>query len=241
MPKRNASRPNVAWTDEMNRRLLQCRDEAKIIHGSADAPRKENGRKVGYMEIMRSLFLGHYPELECLTAQNLRDKIPHAEKVNKLEHYQTPLAETYNMDVSDVNNNNDVNSENISNASDGMHSNMDYVYTPMNEKECQAFQLATEVLTTIQTEKGEMKERKWRTRNSTIPSALDILSVNKITYRLLIENNILIQIDSNEFMNSLWNVDCVIYAAVIGWFRANKIKCEIKTSKTTTGAAKLPQ
>ena len=77
----------------------------------------------------------------------------------------------------------------------------------MNEKECQAFQLATEVLTTIQTEKGEMKERKWRTRNSTIPSALDILSVNKITYRLLIENNILIQIDSNEFMNSLWNVE----------------------------------
>ena len=64
----------IKWTEGMNNFLLDCKSKAKMLAESENPPRLENGRKKGYMRLMKELWddLG-YGELE-LTSQNLRDQ-----------------------------------------------------------------------------------------------------------------------------------------------------------------------
>ena len=60
----------VSWTVEMLKDLEECRDKAKNLHQGGNAPRKPNGRKVGYMDLMLKFWNEKgYSELN-LTKQN---------------------------------------------------------------------------------------------------------------------------------------------------------------------------
>ena len=62
------------WTAVLNSDLLDCKLKGKEIVNSENPPRKENGRKRGYMSIMKDLLEEHgYAELK-LSEQNLRDQ-----------------------------------------------------------------------------------------------------------------------------------------------------------------------
>ena len=79
------SRTRVSWTVEMLKDLEECRDKAKNLHQSDNAPHKSNGRKVGYMDLMLKFWNEKgYSELN-LTKQNLRDRLSHAEKSTLLQ------------------------------------------------------------------------------------------------------------------------------------------------------------
>ena len=62
----------MKWTEEMNNMLLECKQKAISLTTSDNPPRTENGRKKGYMNVMKDLWEEtEYRHLE-LTSQNLR-------------------------------------------------------------------------------------------------------------------------------------------------------------------------
>ena len=97
--RRKQDRQKISWSRDMNIYLLECRDNAKLLNAGENCPRR-NGRKVGYMELMRDMFLERFPQLNSLTAQNLRDQISQAEKSK--QSLQIPLEETYRSDVNSL-------------------------------------------------------------------------------------------------------------------------------------------
>ena len=70
----------LKWTTQMNSDLLECKVKAMEIVQSQNSPRHENGRKKGYMTIMRELWSERgYSDLE-LSCQNLRDQAARLEE-----------------------------------------------------------------------------------------------------------------------------------------------------------------
>ena len=63
----------LKWTDKMNQDLLECKEKALSLKSSSNPPCYQNGRKKGYMRILKDLWedVG-YVNLG-LSAQNLRD------------------------------------------------------------------------------------------------------------------------------------------------------------------------
>ena len=70
----------LKWTETMNSDLLECKAKAVALTKSAEPPRLENGRKKGYMLLMKEMWdeLGY--EGLALTPQNLRDQAARLEK-----------------------------------------------------------------------------------------------------------------------------------------------------------------
>ena len=74
------NRPRIKWTDEMNVALLSCKKSAQLLVKSNEPPLAENGRRKGYMRVMKELWdeMG-YEHLD-LSSQNLRDHAAGLEK-----------------------------------------------------------------------------------------------------------------------------------------------------------------
>ena len=68
------------WTDKMCIDLISCREQASNIYSTDECPRKENGKKVGIMELTKRFWdsMG-YSQLSK-TSQNLADKYRHLQK-----------------------------------------------------------------------------------------------------------------------------------------------------------------
>ena len=64
----------IHWTEEMNNLVLQCRGKALKLSNSEDPPRCENGRKIGYMRLMKDFWEELGMEHLELTSQKLRDQ-----------------------------------------------------------------------------------------------------------------------------------------------------------------------
>ena len=74
------NRGRIKWTEGMNNFLLDCKSKAKMLAKSENPPRLENGKKKGYMRLMKELWDGSgYGKLE-LTSRNLRDQAARLEK-----------------------------------------------------------------------------------------------------------------------------------------------------------------
>ena len=73
----------VKWTDQMNEDLLECKRKAQELITSTGAPVNGNGRKKGYIEIMKNLWDAKgYGDLG-LKPQNLRDQASRLEKIQE--------------------------------------------------------------------------------------------------------------------------------------------------------------
>ena len=73
-------RGRTKWTDKMCIDLISCREQASTIYSTDECPRKENGKKVGIMELTKRFWdsMG-YSQLNK-TSQNLADKYRHLQK-----------------------------------------------------------------------------------------------------------------------------------------------------------------
>ena len=73
-------KPKVKWTNQMNNDVLECKRRAQELVASDSAPLNRNGRKKGYIEVMKQLWeekgYGHL----ALKGQNLRDQASRLEK-----------------------------------------------------------------------------------------------------------------------------------------------------------------
>ena len=68
------------WTDKMCIDLMSCREQASNIYSTDECPQKENGKKVGIMELTkRFLDSMDYSQLSK-TSQNLADEYRHLQK-----------------------------------------------------------------------------------------------------------------------------------------------------------------
>ena len=76
----NQSKTRLKWTEAMNTKLLECKREAKDLVQSKDPSKKEDGKKQGYMAIMKQLWdHSEFGDLNIST-QNLRDQAARIEK-----------------------------------------------------------------------------------------------------------------------------------------------------------------
>ena len=166
----------------------------------------------------------HYPEYSYLTAQNLRDQTTQALKCQQIS--DTTLTDTYNSEVNlYVTELQTANISNVKNAS-----NNEIITTDcLTEIEKIALLNAKELVVDIRAQMGDMSKRKWRTRINNTPKDKDVKAVNKIVFILL--EDIQDVINTSNYEQSLWLVDCVIYAAIISWYLQNSIKCENNSNK----------
>ena len=74
------NRSRIKWTEKMNNILLDCKSKAQALVKSENPPRQENGRKKGYMRVMKELWDEAGFENLALTSQNLRDQAARLEK-----------------------------------------------------------------------------------------------------------------------------------------------------------------
>ena len=82
--------------------LSRCKEEAKLAVSSADPPLKPNGRKKGYMEVMKELWdTKGYSQLN-LSSQNLVD-ILNQNKRKKANIASTTVAETIATEINSSN------------------------------------------------------------------------------------------------------------------------------------------
>jgi len=79
----------LKWTQQMNKDVLECKRKALELVSSANPPRKQNGRKRGYIEIMKELWdeAGYYNL--GIKSQNLRDQASRLEKIQELASNNT--------------------------------------------------------------------------------------------------------------------------------------------------------
>ena len=73
-------KPKVKWTNQMNNDVLEYKRRAQELVASKSTPLNRNGRKKGYIEVMKQLWeekgYGHL----ALKGQNLRDQASRLEK-----------------------------------------------------------------------------------------------------------------------------------------------------------------
>ena len=72
----------LKWTEQMNIDCLDCKRKAQELIASENPPVNENGRRKGYIKIMKELWeeAKGYEKLG-LTKQNLRDRAARLEKI----------------------------------------------------------------------------------------------------------------------------------------------------------------
>ena len=76
-------RAKLKWTEQINWDLLECKKRAKELVGPDTPPCNENGRKKGYIEVMKQLWEDKGYEHLGIRSQNLRDQ---ASRLEKMEH-----------------------------------------------------------------------------------------------------------------------------------------------------------
>ena len=81
-------RRRTKWTDKMCIDLQLCKRKALDLQNSDDCPKKPNGRKEGVMNITLRFWNDLGYEYLGKTAQNLRDKLGHLEKITKARSTQ---------------------------------------------------------------------------------------------------------------------------------------------------------
>ena len=76
-----ARKPKGKWTEQMNKDVLECKKKAQELVSSENPPCNENGRKRGYIDVMKELWddMG-YKNLQ-LKSQNLRNQASRLEKI----------------------------------------------------------------------------------------------------------------------------------------------------------------
>ena len=83
-----ARKPKVKWTQQMNSDVLECKRKAQGLLISENAPCNRNGRRKGYIEVMKELWEEKGYGNLGLKSQNLRDQ------ASRLEKNQDALMET---------------------------------------------------------------------------------------------------------------------------------------------------
>ena len=232
------------WTEGMNNFLLDCKSKAKMLAESENPPRLENGRKKGYMRLMKELWDDSgYGELE-LTSQNLRDQAARLEKtmgdvrvaisesVGQRAREEEPTIRDFNA--------RDLESTNFEvNHEDADLHTVTVGAIPMrpagvlNQQTCDLLDSSNVIFARVNTQQGEFGEREIDTRIKERPTKGDLNNINLIIIKLMEQHQVSPR--ENPF-SYLWIANCVLYSVVMA-FLLNK-GWKKQRSGTSGGARK---
>ena len=84
----------LKWTEQMNIDCLDCKRKAQDLIASENLPVNENGRRKGYIKVMKELWEAMGYESLGLTSQNLRDQAARLEKMTSYKSGESLSNET---------------------------------------------------------------------------------------------------------------------------------------------------
>ena len=228
--RRNRSR--IKWTKEMNNTLLDCQSKAQALVKSENPPRLENGRKKGYMRVMKELWDEAGFENLALTSQNLRDQAAKLEK--SIGDVGYLIAASVGLRTSDEaygseGSTSEVNVCNVQaiNFVINQHENAD-LHTVADEAklEGQGSKLSQDtrdlmdssnlILPRVNTSPGEFGEREFDTRIKERPTKRDLDNINQTITEIMKQASP----GENPF-SYLWIANCVLYSVIVA-FLLNK-------------------
>ena len=225
------SKTRLKWTEAMNTKLLECTREAKDLVQAKDPPRKEDGKKQGYMAIMKQLWdNSEFADL-IISTQNLRDQAARIEKslgsagatireesntVNDLLQPNVDNQETNSEDLEQENY--ELKNETISPRN--LHSTKTQV-PEENEMPAEVkniFQAAKLFFASMAADPGDFSNRLLDSRTKKSPTNQDIININAAIEQLMKQNDVNNAPDpaQNPFV-FLWLANCVVYSVVVAF------------------------
>ena len=234
----------IKWTEGMNNFLLDCKNKAKMLAESENPPRLENGRKKGYMRLMKELWDDSgYGELE-LTSQNLRDQAARLEKT--MGDVRVAIFESVGQRAREEEpTNRDFNARNLESTNYEVNHEDADLHTVtveaiptrpagvLNQQTCDLIDSSNVIFARVNTQPGEFGERDIDTRIKERPTKGDLNNINLAIIKLMEQHQVSPR--ENPF-SYLWIVNCVLYSVVMA-FLLNK-GWKKQRSGTSGGARK---
>ena len=216
------------WSMKMNLDLVSCKEKAVEVFGMEACPRKQNGRKVGIMELTKLYWeeLG-YGYLQK-SAQNLRDQVARI----KTSHNQDNKQYTKRSgNKSQTKRKTQETSRTITNE----QSDETILLKPeemFSDEFNEVNRMARNKFEEIIKAPGEWKGRDQSTFTKNLPSVEEISCLETIIVKLIKQDPI------EKPAEYLWEVNCAIYSTVYAW-KCVILKQEDQGNKKTFSDKKL--
>ncbi|XP_044171503.1 uncharacterized protein LOC122955828, partial [Acropora millepora] len=221
--------------------LLECKKRAQELASSEEPARNTNGRKKGYMKILKELWddLG-YAGLN-LTSQNLRDQAARMEKTmgnvrdtitrnagNRREKQRARESEELIMQEfrnefivsqSDTANLHSTASTQVPvghNASTSAQAPEGHSISPISTSVCELLQLTDPILVSVAKSRGDFNGRRYDTRTKQRPTGAEIKDVNEAVSVLLKRNTI--PDPAQDPFGYLWIANCILYSVIVAFY-----------------------
>lgn len=213
----------IKWTEGMNNFLLDCKSKAKMLAESENPPRLENGRKKGYMRLMKELWDDSgYGELE-LTSQNLRDQAARLEKA--MGDVRIAISESVGQRAREEEPTiRDFNARNLESTNFEVNHEDADLHTVtvgaiptrpagvLNQQTCDLLDSSNVIFARVNTQQGEFGEREIDTRIKERPTKSDLNNINLSIIKLMEQHQVSPR--ENPF-SYLWIANCVLYSVVM--------------------------
>ena len=237
---RNARAGRIRWSEQMNSHLLECKREAPLLAKSENPPVQDNGRRKGYMELMKELWdqMGH--EDMGFTKQNLRDQAARLEKSlgSLISTITNGIKAKRGGDNAEgaLNNGRQI-AKNADQEEPNLHTTLiknqqrdkNQQLNNSDQERCSFLEPANRIMETISTHPGDYSQRDIDTRTRETPLTQDLEEINQ-TIKLLMEHD-KVTPTQNPF-GFLWLANCVLHLVVCafllmkGWKKQGQIKAD---------------
>ena len=234
----------------MNNLVLQCREKALKLLNSEDPPRYENGRKIGYMRLLKDFWEELGMERLELTSQNLRDQAAALDKSiwsvagNIASHVGRGRRSAGGREGNEAEEERNLERDNSQQCSEqqrigaNLHTENSENQTIPHEEfintliqgERELFEKSVQLYTLVNTREGDYSNREIDMRIKQKPTQKDLKSINRVLKGLL-EQKKTVSLNNDPFAH-LWLVNCVLYSVVVaflllkGWKKDPKDKSD---------------
>ena len=250
--QRSARSGRLKWTELMNVDLMECKIKAKELVASNNPPLKVDGRKKGYMQLMKELWNDKgYAGLN-LSCQNLRDQAAKVEKslgdvseviMNNVGRRETELYETNELTVDSedqfifgcetINSQCEQSTPSNLHTSANIQSQEDPADVLINTQIKTILEIACPLYESVAAIPGDFSARTVDTRTKERPTLADIENINKASSELMRQKSTGIPRESGDPFIILWSLNCVLYSVVVAFLlQKGWKKDQVKGKKT---------
>ena len=230
----------MKWSEKMNNNLIECKQRAKHLAASENPPLKPDGKRKGYMQLMKEFWDDKgYANLQ-LSCQNLRDQAARIEKSlgnvqdvirRNIRREERIQKDSTNEDLSNVeseslfiqpNKDTDAGVEQSNLHEESFHQSQENIgFATTNTQVNEILDLAQPIFDLIVTSQGDFSNRTIDTRTKEKPTCTDINNINDACSLLLLRQRNNTESPRDDPFHYLWLVNCVLYA-VVAAFLLNK-------------------
>lgn len=226
--RRQQANGRIRWNVRMNNDLLECKKKALERVKSDNLPWLNNGRKMGYMQMMKELWEEKGYGDFALTSQNLRDQAARLEKTfgSVAESLSAGIGgserrkegeSVCNELGEDINGLQNANSCVVQEDLD-LHMRERFspegVTSTISEEARTLLESSIIILCQINTCQGQYKAREFDTRIKEKPTKRDLENINQALAELMRQQKVL---PTDNPFTYLWIASCVLYSVVIAF------------------------